>query len=331
MKIKYTPERIEELRENEVFVFGSNGNGNHAGGAARMAVEKFGAVMGQAEGLQGQSYAIPTLDGDMNRVTEEALRESVGRFVEYAEAHQEKTFYMTKIGCGIAGFDLEYMSGVMLSYDFPENVVLPREFFKLKAYKGFDKNMQCRGFQYEVGKTYEENKADVCSCGFHACENPFDVLAYYNDVDGKYCEVDLFGDLSGNCRKVASTKIAIKADIGFAGLFKAGIEWVKKVTNPAKGNNVGSGDEAQIGSSGDHARIGSSGYEARIGSSGNGAKIGSSGNHAQIGSSGDYAQIGSSGNGAKIGSSGDEARIASDGSDSVICCAGDNSVVRAKS
>ena len=173
----------------------------------------------------------------------------------------------------------------------------------LVAYKGFDKDMKCRGFQFEVGKEYETAKAKACECGFHACENPFDVLDYYNDIDGKYCIVEQSGDIDKEDRKQASTKIKIKAEIGFVGLFKAGIEWLKTVTKPC--------DMAEN----------NSGYYAQIGSSGYSAKIGSSGNYAQIGSSGDYA---------KIGSSGDYAKIDSTGNDSVICCAGCNSIAKAK-
>lgn len=80
MKRELTPENIQELKENQIFVFGSNMNGNHTGGAARLAVEKFGAIMGQAEGIQGQSYAIPTLDKDMQKVTEEELVVFLGNF-----------------------------------------------------------------------------------------------------------------------------------------------------------------------------------------------------------------------------------------------------------
>lgn len=80
MKRELTPENIQELKENQIFVFGSNMNGNHAGGAARLAVEKFGAIMGQAEGIQGQSYAIPTLDKDMQKVTEEELVVFLGNY-----------------------------------------------------------------------------------------------------------------------------------------------------------------------------------------------------------------------------------------------------------
>ena len=217
----------------------------------------------------------------------------------------------------------------------------------VKAYKGFNKHMQCtpngKIFQYEIGKEYKEDEADLCHCGFHACENPLDVLSYYDNIDDKFCEVEL-DEIDPNRNrdsKICGKKIKIGIEIGFLGLFKAGIEWIKNKTIFTKedfeklpsgyGAKIGSsGDGAQIGSSGYGAQIGSSGYDAKIGSSGNGAQIGSSGNGAQIGSSGDGAQIGSSGNGAKIGSSGYGAKIGSSGDDCVIMCAGINSSAKAK-
>ena len=99
----------------------------------------------------------------------------------------------------------------------------------MKTYKGFDKNLQCRGFQYEIGKEYEEEKAEACNCGFHACERPLDVFAYYAPADSRYCEVEQDGELS-KCNedsKVASTKIKIGAEIGIPGLVNAQIEYVK--------------------------------------------------------------------------------------------------------
>ena len=185
---------------------------------------------------------------------------------------------------------------------------------KIIAYKGFDENLCCRGFQYEIGKEYvHEGEIECCENGFHACTNPFDVLDYY-EADGKnrYCEVEQSGSIkTGNGdSKQASSKIKIKAEIGMAGLFKAGVEWIKEKTNPVPiiaetkdKNDNPSGDYAQIGSSGNYAKIGSSGDSAKIGSSGNSAKIGSSGNSAQIESTGEY---------------------------SVICCAGNNSMAKAK-
>ena len=195
---------------------------------------------------------------------------------------------------------------------------------KIIAYKGFDENLCCRGFQYEIGKEYvHEGEIECCESGFHACTNPFDVLDYY-EADGKnrYCEVEQSGSIkTGNGdSKQASSKIKIKAEIGMVGLFKAGVEWIKEKTNPVPiiaetkdKNDNPSGYCAKIGSSGDSAQIGSSGDCAKIGSSGDCAKIGSSGDSAQIGSSGDSAQIGSSGYCAKIGSSGDCAKIGSSG------------------
>ena len=180
----------------------------------------------------------------------------------------------------------------------------------IKAYKGFNPDMTCRGFQYEVGKEYEnEGHVELCESGFHACENPFDVLDFYGDIDNRFCEVEQSGETISDDKKTVSSKIKIKAEIGFTGLFKAGIEWIKEVTDPHK---IKIDEHSRNDDGSDYARIGSSGYGAQIGSSGYGA------------------QIGSSGYGAQIGSSGDGARIDSIGEDSVICCAGCKSIVRAK-
>lgn len=111
---------IEELDDGEVFVFGSNGAGAHMGGAAAMAVAKFGVVYGQAEGLQGQSYAINTMDGF------EVMEEQASRFIEFAKGHPELKFLVTEIGCGIAGYTSEDVA--LLFADVPENVVLPASF-----------------------------------------------------------------------------------------------------------------------------------------------------------------------------------------------------------
>ena len=206
----------------------------------------------------------------------------------------------------------------------------------IKSYKGFDKNLRCRGFQYEIGKEYEEKNIEICSRGFHACENPLDVFSYYDMIYSRFCEVEQSGKIQkkDDDSKVCSSRIKIKAELKLADMINLGVEWLKEKTNPSKIINMitdeKSGDYAKIGSSGDDAKIGSSGDDAKIGSSGDYAKIGSSGDYAKIGSSGYDAQIGSSGNRAKIGSSGDDARIDSMGENSVIMCAGNNSIVKAK-
>lgn len=112
--------RIESLAPNEVFVFGSNARGAHAGGAARFAHERFGAVWGQAEGLQGQSYAIDTMSG------RDVFEEQARRFVAFAATHPELRFLVTEVGCGIAGYTPEQVAAFFRGTG--ENVVLAESF-----------------------------------------------------------------------------------------------------------------------------------------------------------------------------------------------------------
>jgi len=119
-----TPEKIESLKENEIFVFGSNLNGNHAGGAAKLAHEKFGAEMGVGEGLTGQSYAFPTLDKEMQKVSIKDLQTSRDLLYKCCEENQNKTFLLTKIGCGIAGFDEGLMQAIFIGGS-PKNLIKP--------------------------------------------------------------------------------------------------------------------------------------------------------------------------------------------------------------
>ena len=115
--------RIESLEPHEVFVFGANAGGAHSGGAARLAHDRFGAVWGQSEGLQGQSYGIDTMSG--RAVFEEQAR----RFIGFASEHPELRFLVTEVGCGIAGYTPEQVAGFFS--EAPANVVLPESFARL--------------------------------------------------------------------------------------------------------------------------------------------------------------------------------------------------------
>ena len=119
-KKRTTPSYISELAPGEIFVFGSNLRGIHAGGAARIAHDKFGAIMGQGVGLQGQSYAIPTMQGGV-----ETIKPYVDEFIAFAREHRELTFLVTRIGCGIAGFTDEEISPLFEEAHEVENIVLP--------------------------------------------------------------------------------------------------------------------------------------------------------------------------------------------------------------
>ena len=163
----------------------------------------------------------------------------------------------------------------------------------ITSYKAFDKNMQCRGFQYEVGKEYEmDGEVKCCNQGFHACKSPLEVWDYYDMLDSRYAEVEQSGkiDAGENSTKVCSSRIKIKAELKLADIINIGVEWLKYITSPSKVKADGV-----------------------LNDDGNRRKhIGSSVYYAQIGSSGDYAKIGST------------------GEDSVIMCAGNSSIAKAK-
>ena len=126
---RVTPPVVRHLEENEIFVFGSNANGYHGGGGAAVAMHNFGAVWGQGEGLQGKSYAIPTMEGL------EKLKEAVDRFTGFADQHQELRFLVTMIGCGSAGYSPREIAPLFQGCIYLENVALPSGFWKALGLK----------------------------------------------------------------------------------------------------------------------------------------------------------------------------------------------------
>lgn len=124
--IRYTPENITTLGPNEIFVFGSNLEGRHGGGAARIAHDKFGAVWGVGVGLQGNSYAIPTMQGGVDTV-----KPYVDEFIRFAKSNPELTFYVTRIGCGIAGFSDDEIAPLFDEAFEVKNIMLPRSFHEI--------------------------------------------------------------------------------------------------------------------------------------------------------------------------------------------------------
>lgn len=121
---RVTPDRIDRLEDGQVFVFGSNIQGFHGGGAARTAVEKFGAIYGQGDGLQGRSYAISSMEGLDNMAVH------VRDFIAFAKKHPELTFLVTRIGCGIAGYTVGEVAPLFAGAVDVENVWLPKEFWE---------------------------------------------------------------------------------------------------------------------------------------------------------------------------------------------------------
>ena len=164
---------------------------------------------------------------------------------------------------------------------------------KIKAYKGFNTDLTCRDFQYEVGKEYEQKgKIEVCENGFHACENPMDVFEHYLiEKDGhiaRFCEVEQSGMIDREDDKVASSKISIKAEFKFADFVKLAVDFVLEKCKVGKGNL---GNSAQLASSGDFAQLASSGDFAQLASSGSYAKLSSSGDSAVVMAAGYNSQV----------------------------------------
>ena len=123
---RISPRWINSLEKNEIFVFGSNLQGMHGGGAARVALERFGAVWRQGTGLQGQSYAIPTMHGGVD-----VIAPYVNDFIAFAKEHPELKFLVTEIGCGIAGFSVSEMAPLFKEALEVENVYLPERFVEV--------------------------------------------------------------------------------------------------------------------------------------------------------------------------------------------------------
>lgn len=126
MKQRVTSNHIERLQPNEIFVFGSNLSGHHGGGAALLAMNKWGAIWGQGVGLQGQTYGIPTMQGGV-----ETIRPYVDEFIQFANKHPEMTFLVTEIGCGIAGFPPQEIAPLFAKATTTENIHLPQWFWDL--------------------------------------------------------------------------------------------------------------------------------------------------------------------------------------------------------
>ena len=179
----------------------------------------------------------------------------------------------------------------------------------MKCFKGFDKDLKCRDFQYEIGKEYTEEKADICNRGFHACEFPMDVFNYYPPSDSRYCEVDLEENdqKSSDDSKRVGKKISVKAEVGIAGIVKAGIEYIKEQVNweDDKATNTGyrsaatntgyrsaatnTGDYSAATNTGDYSAATNTGYQSAATNTGNRSAATNTGDRSAATNTGNYS------------------------------------------
>ena len=172
-------------------------------------------------------------------------------------------------------------------------------------YKGMDKDMKCRGFQYEVGKEYETDKAVACECGFHACEYPLDVFNYYPPAGSRFFEVEQSGELSKNDgdSKVASTKIKIGAELNIAGLVKAAVEYTKERCTQGEGERAtgtrgaasATGDYGAASATGDYGAASATGYQGAASATGTRGAASATGDYGAASATGDYGAASATG------------------------------------
>ena len=166
----------------------------------------------------------------------------------------------------------------------------------MKYYKGFDKNMKCRGFQYEEGKTYETDTAKLCNAGFHACECPLDVFGYYSPTDDegnlqKFHEVELenISDERDGDTKVCAKKITIGAELNFLGLAKAHIVWVKSQVKTDNGTAAENGNYSAASNTGDCSAASNTGYRSAASNTGDCSAASNTGDRSAASNTGNYS------------------------------------------
>ena len=205
----------------------------------------------------------------------------------------------------------------------------------IKAYKGFNADMTCRGFQFKEGETYTEEKAELCNSGFHACEDPIDCLGYYSPADNAVfheVELDEVSAERENDTKICGKKIKIGAAVKIGEMINASVrlllEKTKNSTNTSSGYGstaASSGNGSKAVSSGNYSKAASSGNYSKAASSGDNSTAASSGNYSKAASSGNGSTAASSGNGSKAASSGDNSTAASSGNYSTAASSGNGS------
>ena len=193
----------------------------------------------------------------------------------------------------------------------------------IRAYKAFDQNMQCRSFQFEVGKTYEHaGQVKACESGFHACENPLDVWSYY-PLDSRYAVVELGGYVSRHDgdSKIAAARITISAEIALPKIIRDGVAYLMGLCKDAAG----------AAASGYGSQFAASGYDSRLAASGDDSRLAASGDDSQLAASGDDSQLAASGNRSQLAASGNRSQLAASGYGSQFAASGENCVCVAAS
>jgi len=320
--MRTTSNNIKSLKPNEIFVFGSNLSGTHAGGAALLAAEKFGAIEGQGIGIHGNSYAIPTKSEHAERtLTLDEIKLHVEQFISFANDFPQYQFLVTEIGCGIAGYDPKDIAPLFMSAVESENVHLPERFWSIinesliiEGYKGFLPGFKCRDMQYAIGELHEMEagkKLKVCpdnpqtEGGLHFCEHPLDVFEYYPPSTekgmSKYATVQGRGEAlknKGGDSKVAVSKLFIHAEISLSALCGAAAKFILSKVNfkDAPATNTGdysaatnTGSQSAATNTGDYSAATNTGDYSAATNTGSQSAATNTGSQSAATNTGDYS------------------------------------------
>ncbi len=236
-KLKITPENIQELKANEIFVFGSNTKGIHGGGAALLAKNKFGAVIRVGEGITGQCYALPTKDENIETLPIGEIHKSVEVLYQYVRDNTDKFFLITAVGCGLAGYTAKDIAPMFEPFVHLNNCSLPQSFVdvifppKIFGYKVMDSKMQCKGYQFTMNKIHKTTgEIKACANGFHFCKRLVDCFEYYSfDPENRVFEVEGIGDYDFKHDKICTRDIKVLKELSW---FE-----VLSMVNTGKGNS----------------------------------------------------------------------------------------------
>ncbi len=191
----------------------------------------------------------------------------------------------------------------------------------ITAFKGFDKNLQCRGYQFEIGKMHtHEGAVEACSSGFHSCENPLDVLNYYPIIsyDGslnRFASVKASGTISRHDgdSKIASASLLVEVELKLPEFISAAVNWIKAACTTE-----------ETAASGDSSRLAASGYYSQLAASGYSSQLAASGDSSRLAATGYYSRLAASGDSSRLAASGDSSQLAASGDSSIVCAASTN-------
>ncbi|NHI48107.1 hypothetical protein FDE94_09535 [Clostridium botulinum] len=208
----------------------------------------------------------------------------------------------------------------------------------IKSYKGFDKDLKCRGMQYEVGKTFEEKEADLCRRGLHSCEYPLDVFRYYPPADSRYCEAEADGNIDkGNSSdsKIASTKLHIEAEIGLKGIIEAGVKFVmdrvnfkdqKESNDKDRSAATNTGYQSAATNTGDYSAATNTGYQSAATNTGDQSAATNTGDQSAATNTGDQSAATNTGYQSAATNTGDYSAATNTGYQSAATVKGEESI-----